>query len=367
MPPAAPPLPTRFPCWCRAVYSWGGESKRDLGFIEGDLIECLNAGDGSWWTGRLYRDRRTVGAFPSNFVELLPSQFRPTTKSVPSPAPNVPQSSAPSKSRTFRKPFEAYAKAPHYTSAKQPEIFKETPKPKLNEVLHLHLPKRTILVLRHQHPPIIMVHELHLQLPCTTTIREFLHQHLPTATVHGGLPLLRQCTIAMAMLQEAHHQHRLFINKWFPIEEDKKEAHRQLHLFIIEGDKIEARHPLHLFIIKWFLIEEDKEEALHQLRLFIIGEDNKEATLRLRHHPLLIDKSLELDQTICIDALLICLVMDPMPHTTTSPPRDKIPTTRIDRHSPKPDMDREDPLTTDPTCHIPLAEPLLFHRLLRVV
>ncbi|EKJ75651.1 hypothetical protein FPSE_04152 [Fusarium pseudograminearum CS3096] len=128
MPPAAPPLPSRFPCWCRAVYSWGGESKRDLGFIEGDLIECLNAGDGSWWVGRLYRDRRTVGSFPSNFVELLPSQFRPTTKSVPTPASNNP-STAPSKSRTFRKPFEAYAKAPHYTSAKQPEVFKETPKP----------------------------------------------------------------------------------------------------------------------------------------------------------------------------------------------------------------------------------------------
>ncbi|KAM0244973.1 hypothetical protein ACHAP5_005764 [Fusarium lateritium] len=130
MPPPAPPLPTRFPCWCRAVYSWGGESKRDLGFIEGDLIECLNAGDGSWWVGRLYRDRRTVGSFPSNFVELLPSQFRPTTKSVPAPTPNAPPPTAPSKSKTFRKPFEAYAKAPHYTSAKQPETFKETPKPK---------------------------------------------------------------------------------------------------------------------------------------------------------------------------------------------------------------------------------------------
>ncbi|KAF4452669.1 putative SH3-domain protein Cyk3 [Fusarium austroafricanum] len=130
MAPAAPPLPTKFPCWCRAVYSWGGESKRDLGFIEGELIECLNAGDGSWWVGRLYRDRRTVGSFPSNFVELLPSQFRPTTKSVPAPVPNAPPSTAPTKSRTFRKPFEAYAKAPHYTSAKQPEIFKETLKPK---------------------------------------------------------------------------------------------------------------------------------------------------------------------------------------------------------------------------------------------
>ncbi|WAO93883.1 SH3 domain-containing protein [Fusarium falciforme] len=132
MPPAPPPLPTRFPCWCRAVYSWGGESKRDLGFIEGDLIECLNAGDGSWWVGRSYRDRRTVGSFPSNFVEVLPPEFRPTTKSVPSPASTSP-SNAPTKSRTFRKPFEAYAKAPHYTSAKQPEVFKETPKPRVRQ------------------------------------------------------------------------------------------------------------------------------------------------------------------------------------------------------------------------------------------
>ncbi|KAK7220412.1 hypothetical protein V2G26_008415 [Clonostachys chloroleuca] len=128
MAPAPPPVPVRFPCWCRAVYSWGGESKRDLGFIEGDLIECLNAGDGSWWVGRLYRDRRSVGSFPSNFVEVLPAEFRPTTKSVsPLPDSNTPSpKNGPQKSRTFRKPFEAYAKAPHYTTAKQPEVFKES-------------------------------------------------------------------------------------------------------------------------------------------------------------------------------------------------------------------------------------------------
>ncbi|TPX17648.1 uncharacterized protein E0L32_012059 [Thyridium curvatum] len=127
MTPAPPPLPTRFPCWCRAVYSWGGESKRDLGFIEGDLIECLNAGDGSWWTGRLRRDRRMVGVFPSNFVEILPDSFRPMSRST-SPLPpnsNTPSpKNTPQKSKTFRKPFEAYAKAPHYTTAKQPETFK---------------------------------------------------------------------------------------------------------------------------------------------------------------------------------------------------------------------------------------------------
>ncbi|KKA28475.1 hypothetical protein TD95_002548 [Thielaviopsis punctulata] len=133
---APPPLPTRFPCWCRAVYSWGGEGKRDLGFIEGDLIECLNAGDGSWWTGRLYRDRRTVGSFPSNFVEVLPDSFRPTTRSVsPLPANNAPAPgvTGSAKSKSFRKPFEAYAKAPHYTTAKQPVTYigggKVPPKP----------------------------------------------------------------------------------------------------------------------------------------------------------------------------------------------------------------------------------------------
>ncbi|KAL2196255.1 hypothetical protein P885DRAFT_78594 [Corynascus similis CBS 632.67] len=129
---APPPLPTRFPCWVRAVYSWGGESKRDLGFIEGDLIECLNAGDGSWWTGRLFRDRRAVGLFPSNFVEVLPENFRPTTRSVsPLPNSNTPSpKGTPQKSRTFRKPFEAYAKAPHYTTAKTPETWKDGAKPR---------------------------------------------------------------------------------------------------------------------------------------------------------------------------------------------------------------------------------------------
>ncbi|KAF3912922.1 hypothetical protein AA313_de0209105 [Arthrobotrys entomopaga] len=71
-------LPTHFPCWVKAIYSWGGETKRDLGFVEGDLIECLNAGDGAWWMGRLKRDRRQVGLFPSNFVELV-SDNRPVT------------------------------------------------------------------------------------------------------------------------------------------------------------------------------------------------------------------------------------------------------------------------------------------------
>ncbi|OJJ48515.1 hypothetical protein ASPZODRAFT_62924 [Penicilliopsis zonata CBS 506.65] len=117
MAPAAPQLPTRFPCWCRAVYSWGGETKRDLGFVEGDLIECLNAGDGQWWMGRLRRDRRMVGLFPSNFVEVLSEDFVPVSvstspmvKATASPIGNP--TFAPKKQKTvFRKPFQAHKEA----------------------------------------------------------------------------------------------------------------------------------------------------------------------------------------------------------------------------------------------------------------
>ncbi len=71
--------------------------------------------------------------FPSNFVEVLPDNFRPTTRSVsPLPNSNTPSpKGTPQKSRTFRKPFEAYAKAPHYTTAKIPETWKNgVPPPK---------------------------------------------------------------------------------------------------------------------------------------------------------------------------------------------------------------------------------------------
>jgi Uncharacterized protein involved in cytokinesis, contains TGc (transglutaminase/protease-like) domain len=96
----------RFPCWCRAVYSWGGETTRDLGFVEGDLIECLNAGDGQWWMGRLRRDRRAVGLFPSNFVELLSEDFVPVSRDTTSPmvlagsSPINNPTSAPKKQKT---------------------------------------------------------------------------------------------------------------------------------------------------------------------------------------------------------------------------------------------------------------------------
>ncbi|RMJ27685.1 SH3 domain protein Cyk3 [Aspergillus sp. HF37] len=114
---SAPQLPSRFPCWCRAVYSWGGETKTDLGFVEGDLIECLNAGDGQWWMGRLRRDRRMMGQFPSNFVEVLGQDFVPKSRETSpmvqaGPSPTANPTSAPKKEKTvFRKPFQAHKQA----------------------------------------------------------------------------------------------------------------------------------------------------------------------------------------------------------------------------------------------------------------
>jgi len=109
-------LPTRFPCWVQAIHSWGGESKRDLGFIEGDLIECLNAGDGSWWMGRLRRDKRVHGLFPCNFVRILDDDFRPASRAVSpmpdrsvSPSPFNPQPPQKTKTKSSRKPFQSYS------------------------------------------------------------------------------------------------------------------------------------------------------------------------------------------------------------------------------------------------------------------
>ncbi|KIW18200.1 hypothetical protein PV08_02488 [Exophiala spinifera] len=114
-------LPSKFPCWCRAVYSWGGETDRDLGFVEGDLIECLNAGDGSWWMGRLRRDRRMMGLFPSNFVVVLEDNFVPMSRSV-SPLPDLHKTDSGRKSTLeqqqekkerakSRRPFQGYKHA----------------------------------------------------------------------------------------------------------------------------------------------------------------------------------------------------------------------------------------------------------------
>ncbi|TAQ86747.1 hypothetical protein B7494_g4918 [Chlorociboria aeruginascens] len=96
--------------------------------MEGDLIECLNAGDGSWWMGRLRRDKRMMGLFPSNFVQVLDDSFRPASRAsspmpdrTPSPNPFNPQPPQKTKTKVYRKPFQAYA-APDQAALKRAEI-----------------------------------------------------------------------------------------------------------------------------------------------------------------------------------------------------------------------------------------------------
>ena len=98
--------------------------------MEGDLIECLNAGDGSWWMGRLRRDRRMVGLFPSNFVTVLEDDFVPGSGSG-SPMSSLrnrggsvsslnPQAAVPKPQRTiFRKPFQGYKEVVGPSEAKK--------------------------------------------------------------------------------------------------------------------------------------------------------------------------------------------------------------------------------------------------------
>ncbi|MCJ1335898.1 cytokinesis protein 3 [Bachmanniomyces sp. S44760] len=95
--------------------------------MEGDLIECLNAGDGSWWMGRLRRDKRAVGLFPSNFVQVLDDSFVPLSRATsPQPggggstiraADSNPDSNSIRK-KASRRPFQSYAAAMPSISAK---------------------------------------------------------------------------------------------------------------------------------------------------------------------------------------------------------------------------------------------------------
>lgn len=68
----------------------------------------------------MHRDRRAMGLFPSNFVQLLDETFRPVTR-MTSPMPstnggNISRETSPNptpqKAKTFRKPFQAYASTP---------------------------------------------------------------------------------------------------------------------------------------------------------------------------------------------------------------------------------------------------------------
>jgi hypothetical protein len=81
--------------------------------------------------GRLRRDKRMMGLFPSNFVQVLDDTFQPASRASspmpersPSPNPFNPQPPKEVKTKAFRKPFQAYA-APDLSAQKRAEIQKQ--------------------------------------------------------------------------------------------------------------------------------------------------------------------------------------------------------------------------------------------------
>jgi hypothetical protein len=81
--------------------------------------------------GRLRRDKRMMGLFPSNFVQVLDDSFQPASRASspmpdrsPSPNPFNPQQPKEVKTKPFRKPFQAYA-APDLAAQKRAEIQKQ--------------------------------------------------------------------------------------------------------------------------------------------------------------------------------------------------------------------------------------------------
>ncbi|SSD58878.1 related to Cytokinesis protein 3 [Saccharomycodes ludwigii] len=70
-----PPLPFKV----KAIYSWSGEQRNDLGFLEGDIIEVTKA-KGHWYYGKLLRNKKT-GSFPANYVTVIQEKINEHLKS----------------------------------------------------------------------------------------------------------------------------------------------------------------------------------------------------------------------------------------------------------------------------------------------
>ncbi|CCF56122.1 hypothetical protein KAFR_0A06870 [Kazachstania africana CBS 2517] len=65
----------------KAKYAWSGESKSDLGFLEGDIMEVTRV-TGDWYFGKLLRNRKCTGYFPNNFVTVMEETLRRTASSM---------------------------------------------------------------------------------------------------------------------------------------------------------------------------------------------------------------------------------------------------------------------------------------------
>ncbi|OEJ88326.1 Cytokinesis protein 3 [Hanseniaspora osmophila] len=86
------------PFTVKATYSWSGEQKLDLGFLEGDIIEVSKI-KGMWFYGRLLRNKKT-GSFPANYVELFKKPEPITSESINKRVLYTPQRSQQHNSQT---------------------------------------------------------------------------------------------------------------------------------------------------------------------------------------------------------------------------------------------------------------------------
>ena len=83
----------------KALYDFAAEQEGDLGFSEGEIIVLTEATQ-TWWQGYREASGPPVGAFPSNYVELIPEEggstwVRVVGREHKSGQPSTPGSSTP--------------------------------------------------------------------------------------------------------------------------------------------------------------------------------------------------------------------------------------------------------------------------------
>ncbi|CEP61472.1 Cyk3p LALA0_S03e03620g [Lachancea lanzarotensis] len=99
------PLALHPPFKVKAHYSWSGEARGDLGFLENDIIQVTKI-KGDWFFGTLLRNSRKYGYFPNNFVTVIEEKYNdfkssapPHEEKSPPSVSNQPRLSLPTPSR----------------------------------------------------------------------------------------------------------------------------------------------------------------------------------------------------------------------------------------------------------------------------
>ncbi|QLQ77996.1 hypothetical protein HG537_0A02430 [Torulaspora globosa] len=121
--PLAPPFKVK------ARYGWSGQTKGDLGFLEGDVMEVTRI-TGDWFYGRLLRNKKCSGYFPNNFVHVLEEQLnksRSTTVEVTKSNVKISVPPIPARSRGRESSnSKEQASSKVYSSCSTPELAQDT-------------------------------------------------------------------------------------------------------------------------------------------------------------------------------------------------------------------------------------------------